>query len=108
VLDLVSSSSGRAAVEFSPSVLEAVDELRAFMFEHVYLSPRQRTEHVKAKHVVKELFQHYLANPDQALGGRPAPTDPAELTQLVCDYVAGMTDRYVMERYAEALLPHTA
>jgi dGTPase len=78
------------------------------MFEHVYLSPRQQAEHLKAKHVVKELFEHYLAHPEQALGGREPPSDEAELRQLVCDYVAGMTDHYVMERYAEALLPRTA
>jgi dGTPase len=58
----------------------------------------------KARRVVRELFEHYLARPDclpdeWQLQARDLP--PADRARLVADYIAGMTDRYAQDEYAK-------
>ena len=79
-------------------------ELRAFLFENVYLSPSAKIEEPKAFGVVERLFMHYLENP-QDLPDEFAPASDAELVQRVTDYIAGMTDRYATRVYESLFVP---
>jgi len=74
----------------------AMHELRAFMFEHVYLSARARREHEKVELIVRTLFEHYCG-PEGPPDGGGAPG--ADLPQRVTDYLAGMTDRYCIRAF---------
>ncbi|GAA4306892.1 HD domain-containing protein [Klenkia terrae] len=82
------------AVVMEPDALEAMHELRAFMFERVYGSEVAAGQKHVAVGVIRRLVEHYLAHPDQI----PASyRDPAAdtMTQVV-DHVTGMTDRYAL------------
>jgi dGTPase len=70
-------------------------ELRTFMFDHVYLSPTQRTHTDYAVSVLRRLVDHHLDHPDE-LPETYRDSD-ADLTTQVVDYVAGMTDRYALQ-----------
>jgi dGTPase len=73
------------------------------MFERVYLGPEATREHSKIRLVIKSLFDHYCAHPEEIPGSIP----PGELPRRVTDYLAGMTDRFCIRRF-EALSVPTA
>jgi dGTPase len=89
------------AIAMSPEVLQALEALRKYMFENMYLIPAVRDEFVKAQHMLTALFQHVVEHPDEFL-----PMDSGEpVERLALDFLAGMTDRYAMNLYAKLFLP---
>jgi dGTPase len=100
VHDLVESSEVAGEVRQSPPFAAALLELRAFMFEHVYLGPIARRETVRAGEMVEALLEYHIRSGDE-LPGRP---DDDAVTRAT-DWVAGMTDGYCMRAYDELLAP---
>jgi dGTPase len=82
-----------------------MDELRDFMFAHVYLGERQRSEHEKIERLLRTLFAHYVADPARLPDDGGAPG--ADLGQRVIDYVAGMTDRYCVRVFEALTVPES-
>jgi len=80
VHDLVESSDAAGDIVQSDAYHQALLDLRAFMFQHVYLGPAAAAENSRAAAKVRALFEHHLAEDG----------DPVAVT----DWVAGMTDRY--------------
>ncbi|MEO8033774.1 MAG: deoxyguanosinetriphosphate triphosphohydrolase [Acidobacteriota bacterium] len=89
------------AIMMSPEILGALESLRTFMFERMYLTPAVRDEFDKAQRMLTELFQYVTAHPEQFL--EPGQDEPVE--RLAIDFIAGMTDRYAMNLYAKLFLP---
>jgi dGTPase len=98
VRDIIYNSKKKGEVSLSDAVYEALMELRAWLFEHVYIDPRSR-ENQKAAGVVAALFDYYLKHPEERAG-----SDPDPLVETV-DFVAGMTDRYALAAYRRLFLP---
>jgi len=98
VRDVISNSKKKGEISLSDAVYEALMELRAWLFEHVYINPRSR-ENQKAARVVTALFEYYLEHPEERVG-----SDPDPLVETV-DFVAGMTDRYALAAYRRLFLP---
>jgi dGTPase len=103
VTDLVVSSEGRSEIALSPTVFAALDELRDFMFQQVYLRSDARHEQERAIAVVRALFGWYLEHPAEL----PAEyhRTPGDLPTRVADFIAGMTDRYALRTYEQLFLP---
>lgn len=89
--------AGRAMVDFSPDLKTELAGLRAFLFENVYRHPKVNRAREDAKKVLRALFQHYIAHPD-ALPPQWRPGGEKQ-PRAVCDYIAGMTDRYAYREY---------
>jgi dGTPase len=104
VTDMIETSASTGEIRMSPRVWDAMMELRGFLFENVYFSERAKAEEPKANAVVKALFAHYLANPEE-LPVEERPADPALMPQAVVDYVAGMTDRFAIREYERIFVP---
>jgi dGTPase len=104
VQDTIATSDEADAISMSPLVGDALMELRSFLFENVYLSPRAKEEEPKAFGVIKSLFMYYLEHPE-ALPEELLPESEADLVQRVTDYVAGMTDRYAITKYEDLFVP---
>jgi dGTPase len=104
VNDMIASSAGEDHITMSPRVEGAMMELRAFLFEHVYLSERAKAEEPRANNVVQMLFQHYLANPDE-LPAELVQDEDTHPVQRVVDYVAGMTDRFAIREFERHFVP---
>ena len=104
VQDTIATSEDAEEIRMSPPVWDAMMELRAFLFENVYLSPKAKEEEPKAFGVVRALFLHYLHDPD-ALPEEFRPAMVAERPQRVTDYLAGMTDRYALRCYEQLFMP---
>ena len=105
VTDAIRSSREAGTVCLSPEVDKALMDLRAFMFERVYRNPVAKSQESKAKDMLQRLFEYYYANP-QVLPEDFLPQLSFEgMEQTVCDYIAGMTDKYAVDKYTEIFIP---
>jgi dGTPase len=89
----------------SPEVLEAIVLLRDFLYERVYDSEMVHGDFIKASKILIELYERFTTDSDLFLKeiGRAELYDTVE--KCVCDYVAGMTDRYAFRLYERIFLP---
>ena len=105
VINVVEHSRDRDALAMSPEVIEAMNRLKDFLFKRVYSGggPGPQSEALRrAGCLVKELFRFYMRSPDSLPDGWLLPGAPtAERARAVCDFVAGMTDRYAERICAE-------
>ena len=105
VCDIVSSSMDADKIQLSPSIEKALLTLRAFMFERVYRNPVAKGEENKAKDILKRLYEYYVTHPDAL----PADFHPQlgieGIERTVCDYIAGMTDKYAVNKFSEFFVP---
>ncbi|MFM7028056.1 MAG: deoxyguanosinetriphosphate triphosphohydrolase [Chakrabartia sp.] len=96
-----------ALVGFSPAVAAAEAELKAFMYANLYHHPRQLEIAATCRRIVAELFAAYRAEP--ALlppeWRQHAPKTQPALDRHIADFIAGMTDRYAIERYRTLIGP---
>ena len=105
VCDTILVSREAGTVCLSEPVEMALRELRAFMFERVYHNPVVKGEESKAKDMLRKLYEYYYAHPEAL----PADFHPQMsfdgLERTVCDYIAGMTDNYAVDKYHEIFVP---
>jgi dGTPase len=105
VHDLVETSAVAGDIVQGAEAGGAMDALRTFMFQRVYLGEGARREHAKIDRVVRTLFDYYVDDagrlPDA--GGVPG----ADLGQRVTDYLAGMTDRYCIRAFEALAVPES-
>jgi dGTPase len=101
VHDLVEHSESAGDIVQGEVIGGAMAQLRAFMFERVYLGPAATREHAKIELVVRSLFDHYCAHPEEI----PASIPPGDLARRVTDYLAGMTDRYCIRAFEALSVP---
>ncbi|NJN68286.1 MAG: deoxyguanosinetriphosphate triphosphohydrolase [Chloroflexaceae bacterium] len=93
----------------SRPVLDATNELREFLFQHVYLSDRAREDDDKVMRLIELLYTHFLNHPEHLppdlLHINQQRQEPVE--RAVVDYIAGMTDRYAIKVFNLRFVPRT-
>jgi dGTPase len=116
VHDLVATSAGSIAdsgvqsadgvrrqcaplIRYSDELAEANRALRKFLYQNVYYHPRVSEVNGRACEMLRRVFGAYVADPDRLGEGAIRRIEKEGLYRTVCDYVAGMTDRYLMEEY---------
>jgi dGTPase len=87
-------------IRYSDELAEANRALRKFLYKHVYYHPRVAEVNRRACEMLRRVFEAYLVDPDRLGDGATRRVEKEGLHRTVCDYIAGMTDRYVMEEYA--------
>ena len=103
--DVIRASQGKDKICQSQECGSAMARLRAFMFESVYRNPIAKGEESKAQDMIARLFEYYQKDPDKL------PPDYQDIRmregvdRAVCDYIAGMTDKYAVDKYCEAFVP---
>lgn len=105
ILDVVQQSSGKPFVKMSEPMYEQFDALRDFMFDNVYKNPKAKSEEEKAKRVINELFEYYLANIQLLTGEYAKYIQIDGKERAVADYIAGMTDNYAVSEYMRIFVP---
>ncbi|MCZ7534188.1 MAG: deoxyguanosinetriphosphate triphosphohydrolase [Acidimicrobiia bacterium] len=100
---VIDESYRQSQIVMEPAKLEAMQELRAFMFERVYLRPEVENQQRRAKEIVRSLVTYYLEHLDQLPDSYQHP-EADDLTQVI-DFVAGMTDRYAIRVHDELFRP---
>ena len=92
-------------IRYSDELAEANRALRKFLYQNVYYHPRVAEVNQRACEMLRRVFEAYLADPDRLGEGATRRVEKEGLHRTVCDYIAGMTDRYVMEEYARIAGP---
>ncbi len=96
-------ASSAPLIRFSPEMAARERQLKAFLYAKLYHHRVQRETAGKAKAVIARLADAYAADPallSRAWRERLPAREPARARHIV-DFIAGMTDRYAMERYTE-------
>lgn len=93
-------------VSFSPELSEQKKKLQSFLFKNVYQHYRVARMSDKAKRFVEELFAAFIKNPRQLPLEYQRWVEKAGLYQGVCDYIAGMTDRFAQDEYKKLFYPY--
>jgi dGTPase len=104
VRDIVERSQVAGDIAQSEEIGGAMLRLRKFMFDRVYLGPLARGEHERVHRAMRGLFDHYMEHPEEAPELEPGASE----CQRVADYLAGMTDRYCIAKFAELTVPEEA
>ncbi len=103
IRDMIEASWNQSKIKRSKKIEEATFKLRHFLFDHVYIGSIAKKEEDKAILLIKQLYKYYLGH----LSDMNYITDEENIDdhQKVIDYIAGMTDRYAINRWKEINLP---
>lgn len=107
IIGIVEKSYGKPIVEMEKEIYEATMELRQYMFKTVYMDPVVKSEEVKIKRLLTELYKYYMEDL------RRIPRNHLSLYEgrvhsdedIVSDYIAGMTDTYAMKQIKNIFIP---
>lgn len=107
--DVITNSMDKPKICMSEEVEEAMKGLRKFMFDNVYRNPLAKQEEHKAIEMVKNLYHYYMEHedklPQEYLTMMQVNGDAKE--QVICDYIAGMTDNYAVKTFQEIFVPES-
>ena len=107
ISDIIMNSIGKNNLVMSEPVHKAMTDLRKFMFESLYLNPTAKSEEAKADKLITELYRYYVANTDKLPDTykRFITEFDERPEQVVCDYIAGMSDQYSISKFQEIFVP---
>lgn len=105
VSDLIQFSQGQAEIGMSEEIQGAMNNLRTFMFEYVYIGSEAKKEEDKARHLVRALYLYYIENYHHLPSDLCQRVEYEDTSRVVVDYIAGMTDRYVVAQYKKIFIP---
>lgn len=105
--DIIESSQEKPEILMSEGMEKAMKDLRAWMFAHVYSKSVAKEEEGKAQRMLEFLYDYYMAHVEML------PGEFLELMELrgekkeriVCDYIAGMSDRYAIDMFEQLFVP---
>lgn len=105
--NIIMNSFDKPNVSMTDEYREAMLGLRNWMFENVYTNPVAKGEEHKAESMICQMFDYYMNNPEMI------PEEfhnnihlrNEELEMAVCDYIAGMTDKYFVSTYMDIMIP---
>lgn len=107
IIGIVKKSYGNPIVEMEKEIYEATMELRQYMFKTVYMDSVVKSEEVKIKRLLTELYKYYMEDlrriPENHLSLYEGRVHSDE--DIVSDYIAGMTDTYAMKQIKNIFIP---
>jgi len=106
VCDIILTSREAGAVAISPEVENALRDLRSYMFEKVYRNPVAKGEESKAKDMLSRMFAYYMSHPEELPEDFQPQLSFDGMERTVCDYIAGMTDKYAVDKFTEIFVPN--
>ncbi len=106
IRDMIDYSFSNDHIGFSRHVDYAFLELRKYMFDHVYLNLEAKKEEAKAMAVIASLYSYFSDFPEHMPQDHYERYLNSEGIDAVKDYVAGMTDRYAVQKYKTLFVPN--
>ncbi len=88
-------------ITFSKDLGSELDELKAFLRQKMYRHPRMEENANEARIIIETLFDRYKADPLKLHGKYKLRLNQEPVEYIICDFIAGMTDRYAMKMYSE-------
>ena len=105
VCDAIATSREAGEIQLSPQVAKALADLRSFMFERVYRNPVAKGEEVKAKDMLRRMYEYYYNHPEAIPEDFQPQLSFDGMERTICDYIAGMTDNYAVDKFTELFIP---
>ena len=105
VCDMIRISQEAGQIMLSPEVDKALQDLRSFMFENVYRNPVAKGQERKAQQMLQQLYEYYYEHPEALPDDFQPQLTFGGMERTVCDYIAGMTDKYAVDKYTELFIP---
>jgi len=105
ILDVIENSMDRPSINMSQQVSQATERLRAFMFENVYMGFVAKNQEEKARYVLETLYGYFMKHPETLPLEYRLHIELYGVEQVVCDYLAGMTDRYAIKMFYNLFIP---
>lgn len=106
ISNIINESQNSNQIKMSPTMHEAFYSMRQFLFDRVYIDSIAKTEEAKAERVVGELFNYYKEHIEEIPNYNQLEAQMKDdKSQIVCDYIAGMTDRYATKCYMDLFCP---
>ena len=105
VCDAIETSREAGEIQLSPQVDKALADLRSFMFERVYRNPVAKGEEVKAKDMLRRMYEYYYNHPEAIPEDFQPQLSFDGMERTICDYIAGMTDNYAVDKFTELFIP---
>ena len=99
-------SANAVLISYSPRVEQRSRDLKRFLDEHVYRHYKVERMRIKAERYVSILFDTYRTHPTLLPGKYQERLRHGECERVICDYVAGMTDRYALDEYKKLFEPY--
>ena len=101
----VFASVGKNEIVMEDRVFKAMNELRDFMFERVYTNPVAKGEERKVEDMLARMYEYFVKHPEKLSEEDKKRADEEGVERAVCDYIAGMTDRYAMNVFKNVFIP---
>lgn len=105
--DIIINSMDQPKIIMSPGMEEAMQGLRSWLFEHVYLNEIPKAEEGKAQQMIASLYRYYMEHvielPEEYVLLMVQKGEKKE--RVVCDYIAGMSDSYATAKFVELFVP---
>ena len=105
VSSVIQASTNKPYVKFTDEIGQATMELRSFLFDNVYKREYAKTEEEKAVEMLRILYEYFMKHPNELPGVYKKNLEKFSVDRCVCDYVAGMTDRYAIDLFRELYVP---
>ncbi|MDE6833607.1 MAG: deoxyguanosinetriphosphate triphosphohydrolase [Ruminococcus sp.] len=99
--------NGYDVIDFQPEIRKAHDSLKNFMFQNIYLNSSAKQENKKAENLIKNLYNYFMENTDLLPEEYRHIMENSDSDRAVCDYIAGMTDKYIESIYSEIFIPES-
>ena len=106
VLSLIENTADEN-LKMEESIQSAFDRLHTFMFDEVYLKGHAKSEVQKIPEFIHSLYRYFVKNPDDMPKEMQDIAERFSVERAVCDYIAGMTDKYAVETYENLFVPHS-
>ena len=105
--DIIQQSMGKPDILMSPDIEHGMKGLRTFMFDNVYLNSEAKSEETKAVKMITELYHYFSQYPQELPTHFREKLEGEEIDkeQIICDYIAGMTDSYSVKVFQEIFIP---
>ena len=106
VHDIVHNSEGKNDICMSEEVEKSMFELRRFLFGRVYTNPKAKGEEMKVGNLIEQLYEFYIHHTGKLPDEFKKYIREGETTEtVVCDFIAGMSDRYAVNLYRDIMIP---
>ena len=107
VKDVIFNSYGKKEILQSDSFKDELNQLRKYMFAHVYKSSKVKKQEdlAKVEVVISSLYDYFLKNPKKLPADLRKIAKADGVNEAVKDYIAGMTDRYALTLYTDLFVP---
>jgi len=107
ITDIIENSMNQDVITMSEAIRVQMEDLRQFMFENVYFNKKAKKEDDKAEYIVEQVYNYFLTHFDKLPDNTKKIYVDISATKedIICDYIAGMTDRFMLNTFMDLFVP---